>query len=91
MKYYVMVVSIIACIIYTLFAVILHHNNKKVPIGMPPGYYLECNDQGIYRPCRDGSSLFGFVPSTRSAAIIRAWEQYEYEAKYKKSQWKKCN
>jgi hypothetical protein len=50
---------------------------------MPPGYVLEVNQAGLYRPLYDNkhrTPLLWFSGSgTRQGAIDRAWLQYEYE------------
>ena len=49
---------------------------------MPPGYVLEVNQAGLYRPLeeKDRIPLLWFHGAgTRQAAIDRAWSQYEYE------------
>ena len=64
------------------------HTLKK---GMPPGYYLECDAAGRYRACRGGRALFDLSdPSSKVAAIRRAWVQYEYDSKLAGETWNKC-
>lgn len=59
--------------------------------GMPPGYYLECDNAGRYRPCRLGSPLFWTRgPGTKPEAMRRAWRQYEYEAEKYGGNWQRC-
>ena len=59
--------------------------------GMPPGYYLECDNAGHYRPCRDGSPLIWFRGhGSKPEAIRRAWRQYEFDAEKYSSNWKRC-
>jgi hypothetical protein len=50
---------------------------------LPPGYVLEVNQAGLYRPLYDNkhrTPLLWFAgPGTRQAAIDRAWSQYNME------------
>ena len=50
---------------------------------LPPGYALEVNQAGLYRPLYDNkhrTPLLWFAgPGTRQAAIDRAWSQYNME------------
>lgn len=65
------------------------HTIKK---GMPPGYYLECDGKGNYRPCKDGRNLSWISgPGTKAQAIRRAWRQVRWDAEYASENWKPCN
>lgn len=74
-----------------LWLVLDYRDDNTLKKGMPPGYYLECDDTGRYRACRDGLPLFCLLDrSSKAAAIRRAWDQYEYERQLAPVNWKKC-
>lgn len=65
------------------------HTIKK---GIPPGYLLECDGKGNYRPCKDGRPLVWIRgPGSKAQAIRRAWQQVEWDAEDATANWKPCN
>ena len=93
LKNIIKTVAILAIVSSALLAVSVHRDNQTLKRGMPPGYYLECDDAGHYRACHDG---YGAVfcleePSTKVAAIRRAWSQYEFDEKTSAQKWSKSN
>ena len=86
-------VCVVAVMCSALLAVNVHCKNQTLKRGMPPGYYLECDDAGHYRACHDGRGPVFCLenPSTKVAAIRRAWEQYEYDEQTSKQKWSKVN
>lgn len=67
----------------------LHTINR----GMPPGFYLQCDGKGHYRPCRIGGSDLFWIrgPGTKAAAIRRAWRQAAWDAEDEPAKWERCN
>ena len=54
----------------------------------PEGYYIETDNRGRYRACRNGRPILTFDDNqTRQNAIDRAWDQYEYEKELKSHVW----
>ena len=69
------------------------YDTQTIKKGMPPGYYLECDGNGKYRPCQNGRSLYwARGPGSKARAIRRAWRQYYYVEKTDpQDTWKPCN
>ena len=86
-------VCVVAVMYGALLAVSVHRDNQTLKRGMPPGYYLECDDAGHYRACHEGRwAVFCLEdPSTKAAAIRRAWDQYEYDEITSAKKWSKVN
>lgn len=61
-----------------------------VKTNMPPGFELQINRAGNYRAARSGPKRAVFTlddPSTKEAAIFRAWQQYEFEQSKARETW----
>ena len=61
----------------------------------PPGYALEVDQHGNFRPVRErsGEAVFGWDfdddAGTRAAALRRAWQQHDFEHKFPDSRWER--
>lgn len=66
--------------------------DRNIP---PPGYALEVDQHGNFRPVHEesGEALFGWDfeddSGTRAAALRRAWQQYDFGHKFPDSRWER--
>lgn len=83
---------IVLCIlIISILAYATWVQRSTIKRGMPPGFYLECSNDGKYRACRNGRPLLHTDSTgTKYAAIKRAWDQFDYEAKINAQTWSRC-
>lgn len=89
----VLCVAAVAC---SAWLAVNIYDNQTIKKGMPPGYYLECDGYGNYRPCQGGRSLYWTRgPGNKAQAIRRAWRQYYYvprpDPQDIPGDWKPCN
>lgn len=90
---------ILLCLLFCVSCgfIITPKEDKTNCTAMPPGYSLEVDQYGNYRPLdTDGDPLLwirldrevgGY--GTKCEAIERAWEQYNYESKTIDHNWRK--
>lgn len=60
-------------------AVRAYCDKQTIEKGMPPGYNLQCDDHGNYRPTWNGHPLYWTQRhGTKAQAMRRAWRQYYF-------------
>ncbi len=85
-------ISALATVGFGAWLAVNLYDSNIIKKGMPPGYYLECDGKGNYRPCKDGSYLFWMRgPGSKAQAIRRAWRQVGWDAEAAAENWKPCN
>ena len=68
-------------------------SEAKCQKALPPGYDLEVNQDGKYRPIHtdDGRAVFWLKgEGTKCEAIKRAWDQYIFNREEDAKRWKKA-
>lgn len=93
-KKFMALLALAVFLLISVVAAIDHHaptDNQSLP-GLPPGYHLEVNNNGEYRPVmsENNAPLFWLKDSgSREEAIARAWTQYEYDQELDNITWEK--
>lgn len=75
-------VLVLSLVILAVAAIHFARDRYTLSRGMPPGYYLECDGNGNYRPCRKSFKsplVWTHGPGSKARAMRRAWVQYDFE------------